>query len=75
MIRGRARAAVAVDVFNGRIPSNTAFVLNRFDDFDPQVAANGGVWLFSFIASKVVHGDALAFDRSVLLAMRRPGDR
>jgi len=36
-IRGRARAAVAVDVFNGGTPRNTAFVLNRFDDFDPSV--------------------------------------
>jgi len=38
MIRGRARAAAAVDVFNGGIPSNTKFVLNRFDDFDASVA-------------------------------------
>jgi len=38
MIRGRARAAVAVDVFNGGIPSNTKFVLNRFDGFDASVA-------------------------------------
>jgi hypothetical protein len=37
-IRGRARAAVAVDVFNGGVPANTAFVLNRFDDFDLSVA-------------------------------------
>ena len=38
MIRGRARAAVAVDVFNGGVPANTAFVLNRFGDFDASVA-------------------------------------
>jgi len=38
IIRGRARAAVAVDVFNGGIPNNTAFVLNRIDDFDASVA-------------------------------------
>jgi hypothetical protein len=38
MIRGRARAAVAVDVFNGGVPSDTAFVLNRFGDFDASVA-------------------------------------
>src|SRR5215469_9872671 len=31
-------------------------------------------WLFSFIASEVTHGDTLAFDRSLLLAMRRPSD-
>jgi hypothetical protein len=38
IIRGRARAAVAVDVFNGGIPDNTVFVLNRVSDFDPSVA-------------------------------------
>jgi hypothetical protein len=38
IIRGRARAAVAVDVFNGGIPGSTALVLNRFDDFDASVA-------------------------------------
>ena len=37
-IRGRARAAVGVDVFNGGTPGNTALVLNRFDDFDASVA-------------------------------------
>jgi hypothetical protein len=45
-IRGRARAAVAVDVFNGGTPANTAFVLNRFDSFDASIAGvivgNGG---------------------------------
>jgi undecaprenyl-diphosphatase len=33
-----------------------------------------GAWLFSFIASEVMHGDTQAYDRSLLLAMRRPGD-
>jgi hypothetical protein len=33
-IRGRARAALALDVFNGGIPENNAFALNRFDDFE-----------------------------------------
>ncbi|MBV9081783.1 MAG: hypothetical protein JOZ62_03845 [Acidobacteriaceae bacterium] len=37
-IRGRARAALAVDVFNGGIPANNAFVQNRFEDFEPSVA-------------------------------------
>ena len=37
-IRGRARAAVAVDAFNGGTPTNTAFVLNRLDAFDASVA-------------------------------------
>jgi len=38
IIRGRARAAVAVDVFNGGIPANTAFVHNRFNGFEASVA-------------------------------------
>jgi len=33
-----------------------------------------GAWVFSFIASEVIHGDTQSFDRSLLLAMRRPGD-
>lgn len=37
-IRGRARAAVAADVFRGGIPGNTAFVLNRLGEFDASVA-------------------------------------
>jgi hypothetical protein len=37
-IRGRARAALAVDQFKGGIPANTAFVLNRVDDFEPSRA-------------------------------------
>jgi hypothetical protein len=40
-IQGRARAAFAVDVFNGGVPGNTAFVLNHFYDFDASVA--GGI--------------------------------
>jgi hypothetical protein len=38
IIRGRARAGVAVDVFNGGIPADTAFVLNQFEGFDASVA-------------------------------------
>lgn len=37
-IRGPARAALSVDVFKGGIPANNAFVLNRFDDFEPSLA-------------------------------------
>lgn len=29
-----------------------------------------GIWIFAFIASEVVKGDSMAFDRSVLLSMR-----
>ena len=45
-IRGRARAALAVDGFNGGIPGNNAFALNRFDDFEASradVFVDGGV--------------------------------
>jgi hypothetical protein len=37
-VRGRARAALSVDVFKGGIPDNNALVLNRFDDFEASVA-------------------------------------
>ena len=37
-IRGRARAALSVDVLPGGIPANNAFVLNRVDDFEASVA-------------------------------------
>jgi hypothetical protein len=37
-IRGHARAALAVDVFKTGIPANTAFVLNRLDEFEASVA-------------------------------------
>lgn len=34
----------------------------------------GGLWAFAEVADDVVEGDARAFDRAVLLAMRTPGD-
>lgn len=34
-----------------------------------------GVWLFVVIAGEVLEGNTQAFDRNLLLAMRRPGDR
>src|SRR5262249_44418048 len=37
-IGGHARAALSVDVLNGGIPANNAFVLNRVDDFEASVA-------------------------------------
>ena len=37
-IRGQARAALYVASYQGGIPDNNAFVLNRFDDFEPSVA-------------------------------------
>jgi hypothetical protein len=37
-IRGRARAALSVDVFRGGVPANNALVINRFDDFEASLA-------------------------------------
>lgn len=37
-IRGRAKAALSVDVFNGGIPDRNSLVLNCFDDFEPTAA-------------------------------------
>jgi len=37
-IRGRARAALAVNVFNGGVPSNNAFINNRFRGFEASLA-------------------------------------
>jgi len=37
-IRGRARAALAMDPFKGGIPANNAFVVNRLDGFEPSRA-------------------------------------
>lgn len=56
-IRGRARAAAAVDVFNGGVPGNTAFVLNRVSDFDPSVA---GVVVGDGVSDTVILGQNVA---------------
>ncbi len=37
-IRGRARAALAVNVFKGGVPSNNSFINNRFRGFEPSLA-------------------------------------
>lgn len=52
-IRGRARAAVAVDVFHGGIPGKTAFVRNRFGDFKASVA---GVIVGNGVSGTVIRG-------------------
>lgn len=36
--RGRARAALSVEVFKGGAPNNNAFLLNRFGNFQPSLA-------------------------------------
>jgi hypothetical protein len=45
-IRGRARAALAVDPFKGGVPGNNAFIHNRLDDFEASsadIVLGGGV--------------------------------
>ena len=37
-IRGRARAALAANVFNGGVPANNSFINNRFRGFEASVA-------------------------------------
>jgi undecaprenyl-diphosphatase len=39
------------------------------------VGIASGIWLFGEIAGEVIEGNTQAFDRSLLLAMRRPSDR
>ena len=74
IIRGHARAAVAVDVFNGGIPGNTAFVLNRFDDFDvsvPDVIVGNGVTDTLILGQKGTLNDNGI--NTVILAFGGPG--
>jgi hypothetical protein len=54
-IRGRARAAVAVDVASGGVPGNTAFVLNDLGEFDASVA---GVIVGNGVSGTVILGQA-----------------
>jgi hypothetical protein len=52
-IRGRARAALALDVFNGGIPAHDAFDLNRFDDFE---ASRGDVFVDLGVTDTLILG-------------------
>jgi undecaprenyl-diphosphatase len=38
------------------------------------IGVAAGVWIFIALAGEVIEGDTLAFDRKLLLSMRRPGD-
>ena len=53
-IRGRARAALALDVFNGGIPGNNAFMLNRFDHF---AAARADMFVDAGITDTLILGE------------------
>ena len=61
-IRGRARAALSVIVFNGRVPGSNAFVLNRFDDFEPSLA---DVFVDEGIANTLIVGPGTVEDHGV----------
>ena len=55
-----------VDRFFGWLGSHELSVLLAF------AALAAGAWCFGFIASEVTSGDTKSFDRTLLLAMRRP---
>lgn len=52
-IRGRARAALAADAFNGGLPHNITFVLNRLGGFEASVA---GVIVANGVSDTVIRG-------------------
>jgi len=52
-IRGRARAAVAVDVFRGGTPDKNALIRNRFDDFE---ASRADVFVDVGVTNTVILG-------------------
>jgi hypothetical protein len=52
-IRGRARAALAEDVFKGGTPGNNAFVRNRFDDFE---ASQADLFVYDGVADTLIVG-------------------
>jgi hypothetical protein len=52
-IRGRARAALAVDVFKGGIPADNVFALNRLDHFE---AATADVFIGQGVTNTLVLG-------------------
>ena len=71
-IRGRARAAVAVDAFNGGTPNNTSFVLNRLGAFD---ASGADVIVGLGVTNTLVLGQQGTIDdqgiNTVILPFRR----
>jgi serine/threonine protein kinase len=61
-IRGRARAALAVYRFRGGVPSGTALIDNRFDDFK---AALADIFVGSGVRSTRVLGPGTIVDQAV----------
>jgi hypothetical protein len=72
---GRARAALSVDVYKGGIPANTAFVLNRVDDFEASVA--DVVVGLGALNTRIVGADTVQdFGIGTIIArLPRPGER
>jgi hypothetical protein len=61
-IRGHARAALSVDVFQRGIPGNNAFVLNRLDDFEASLA---DVFVGERVMNTLIVGQGTVEDRGV----------
>jgi hypothetical protein len=53
-IRGRGRAALAIDPFKGGTPGNNALVLNRVEDFE---ASRADVFVGQGVTDTLVLGD------------------
>lgn len=58
-IRGRARAALALDFFRGGTPRNTSLVVNRFDDFEPTLA---DIFVDNGVINTLIVGDGTVED-------------
>jgi len=54
LIRGRARAALAIDPFNGGLPSDNELIRNRVVDFEATVA---DVFIGVGVTNTLVHGE------------------
>jgi hypothetical protein len=52
-IRGRARAALAMDVFKGGTPGNNAFIHNRFDDLN---ASQADLFVYDGVPNTLIVG-------------------
>jgi|GEM_PF-1768476 len=67
-IRGRARAALAVYVFRGGVPSENAFINNRFDNFKATLA---DIFVGSGIVRRRIVGPGTIVDQGVGKIMER----
>jgi hypothetical protein len=61
-IRGRARAGLALDLFRGGTPANTALVRNCFDDFEPTLA---DIFVDNGVMSTLIVGDGTVEDHGL----------